>query len=781
MKIYQWIYTCFNWNITKRTGFDVFSYSEGLSEQDLSELSDRHIAFPIMQESMKKVPLFYTFSLSSGKSVMIQSSYIGLCFDGRDGNFISHALISDSGEWPDYCACYYDSPTFWKELPDAIKEKGRDQDPYSDEFTPPDHLPVLSENELVTNPGFTFEKTVDRLHDRDFFEKCAACITAFLKEEYLSFMADTDQFLGLAAMTQVFLGKGLGNKISLLSFNEDLSDASAYSFINSSSPYVSFDFSQEQKSSASVRFLLENLPQYLDFQKNCRYGSFAELKNVIAAFLSSNKINDYDVDRLIKIFTFSRSNIADSNKTSLAVLRIILQKSNPFADYARLQEIHRQIEDDIPAKELVNEMLFDALLSAGISQIDQWFEWFFALDAKWFLARIRTMFEGLDKCGENHVLIWFRAKQSCPVSSIQAKMPADLDWRDLASRCEAKNDDLFDLLKLCPLESVDKITPFLKSLPSEAIIRICDAFRTKEMEKGVEKARVILRKRMNQIPDETEIFEYVLDKREVLTFSNSDLLSILLSMNFDISIRFLDRLKDLIGAADDKDISLLSQHLFFRLEIPGSVETKKTIVEFIDQSFSSSSLPIELTLIREDCQKVLSFELTDEMAKQAKKLKKEAPWAERIYQDFQPYLFDKARTSRDHERNIAFLHCLMDEKRIVTDCMNSANGLMDRSSKKIPEKLHVFLQYVFCDIDNPSEAEEELWADAFIQTILKGFNKKRFKQFLSGNPEFDKLCNKNRIGKRIRTFFMSRNKHRIKSAIKKIFSIFKKNEKDVER
>ena len=130
--IYQWVYSYSCWNRQKRPtdvrsrGFGTFSWTEGLSIDEIDELerrcsgynfpSDYNIpARPTQEEIDEYLPVaFYSFTLASGKRAIVRTRYVGEGFyDKRWGAIISHGLILDEGDWPTYAMEYFDSPVFW--------------------------------------------------------------------------------------------------------------------------------------------------------------------------------------------------------------------------------------------------------------------------------------------------------------------------------------------------------------------------------------------------------------------------------------------------------------------------------------------------------------------------------------------------------------------------------------------------------------------------------------------------------------------------------------------
>ena len=180
MVIDQWVYTYSCWNRKKDgersiKGFNTFSYSKGVTAGEIAEL-ERRCSYnppfglpsqPGPEEIAALFPIaFHSFTLASGRKAIVRSNYIGKAFyDGRWGNFISHGLILDSGDWPNYSMEYFDADVFWRDLPDGVKAKALTMDPSKPDFVEPELLPALTEKEIRPTSNFSPENV------RRYFEQ----------------------------------------------------------------------------------------------------------------------------------------------------------------------------------------------------------------------------------------------------------------------------------------------------------------------------------------------------------------------------------------------------------------------------------------------------------------------------------------------------------------------------------------------------------------------------------------------------------------------------------
>lgn len=158
MKIYQVIYTsvkhCLSdptLGLTNQEGYRVYSCSQGLTKEDLTEIT-RFSSYRLPKNNQVKYSLtpgdpsvpgkfpktFRALRLESGKYAAIQSVYAGRDFHGRDGNFFAHALVFDEVSDSFFPEQYYHSPIFRTHL--TKKEFDQKLVPY---------LPVLEQAEVV--------------------------------------------------------------------------------------------------------------------------------------------------------------------------------------------------------------------------------------------------------------------------------------------------------------------------------------------------------------------------------------------------------------------------------------------------------------------------------------------------------------------------------------------------------------------------------------------------------------------------------------------------------
>ncbi|MDR0332380.1 MAG: hypothetical protein LBI15_02860 [Dysgonamonadaceae bacterium] len=109
MKLLQTYYTSCRIGQTGSSGFQFYSFSDGITESELDEIGKlgSYTApygsnpFPTEEEVINVLPVaFKYFRLSSGRVGVLQSTACTQEYTGRPGNFLTHALILEEGEFP---------------------------------------------------------------------------------------------------------------------------------------------------------------------------------------------------------------------------------------------------------------------------------------------------------------------------------------------------------------------------------------------------------------------------------------------------------------------------------------------------------------------------------------------------------------------------------------------------------------------------------------------------------------------------------------------------------
>lgn len=194
--IQQWIYTSSNWNQEMSNGFKTFSHSPNLSSADIEELRLRCGNYMLPngvpasstpEMIQQRCPVrFQSFTLPSGKHVLARTCYLGQgWYDHRWGNFLAHALIFPTDKMPCHAMALYDSPLFWRDLPEDAKRRGLEiqQMVKHENVAPPPLLPEIAENTLLQQVSLTAAMLREWLADDSFRVRLNDLLLKFLKKQ----------------------------------------------------------------------------------------------------------------------------------------------------------------------------------------------------------------------------------------------------------------------------------------------------------------------------------------------------------------------------------------------------------------------------------------------------------------------------------------------------------------------------------------------------------------------------------------------------------------------
>lgn len=231
----QWIYTTSCWNRSLRSGWNTFSHSDGLTAAEVDELEQKcQIPAGLTKEDF---PVFCSLTLSTGRHVICQSSYIGYSFyDGRPGATLTHAFIIEAHEkWPLSPVSYMGSSSFWVDLPEETKSLALYYREHRDQMVPPPYLPDLPLNTLIPVPDMCPFGIQGRLRNRDFalcVSRAISCFQSLRAEQLpLRFRARPSEYAPLLASLYYLLPEAFPtDSFSSLSCTD--SGSARYSFFS---------------------------------------------------------------------------------------------------------------------------------------------------------------------------------------------------------------------------------------------------------------------------------------------------------------------------------------------------------------------------------------------------------------------------------------------------------------------------------------------------------------------------------------------------------------------
>ena len=328
--IYQWVYGYSCWSRRKKPsdrpsrGFGTFSWTEGLSFDEIEELERRCGGYefpyennlpsrPTLDEVEQLFPVaFYSFTLSSGRKAIVRTRYIGDgFFDHRPGATIAHGLVLDSGDWPHYAIEYVDSPAFWRELPKDIRDEAllhKDDDRDNPQSPQPAYLPALDEKDLKVTGNYSCERVASHFpKDSLLGQKLVGLVNAFLSNNIASgrccsiYAPDDEMVWMLAGLTMIF-PKRLAGELSFATRLDNampIAEDSGKWYSVAGCKMRDAELNIDQLSDmADLRWLFDAI-----FRKRDQFDAFLQ-------DFSSISLSDFP--RLVRLFNFLSGTVGDS-------------------------------------------------------------------------------------------------------------------------------------------------------------------------------------------------------------------------------------------------------------------------------------------------------------------------------------------------------------------------------------------------------------------------------------------------------------------------------------
>lgn len=165
MKVLQLIYTSCKKGLSSGPGFQTYSMSEGITDEERREIERYGLYVPPIdlptQPTGEEIQALFPvalrfFRLESGRFGICQSRYIGKDYSGRYGNYFCHALILEQGYFPVYPICFYNSPLFRNGLTESEIEINATPRP----------LPQLDSDELMPLATIHFDEVVEFINNK---------------------------------------------------------------------------------------------------------------------------------------------------------------------------------------------------------------------------------------------------------------------------------------------------------------------------------------------------------------------------------------------------------------------------------------------------------------------------------------------------------------------------------------------------------------------------------------------------------------------------------------
>lgn len=374
MKILQLIYTSCKKGLSSGAGFQTFSMSRGITEEERREI-ERYGLYvpptnlptqPTEEEIKARFPVASRFfRLESGRFGICQSRYIGCDYSGRYGNYFSHALIFEKNGFPVYPIQWYNSPVFRDHLTEIETRL---------ESTPPP-LPPLEMEELTSALSIRFDDVMEFI-DKNGIDQVKQMVSAAIsydRDHRSLILSDlqTNIPYWIAAIQMAFPLKLVHN----LTFSTYAHDPAGMNVLISGIPRAGsrFLFSDTQRNYEYYIFDFDEQNSHVidseyKFTKNVDLGytvskeSLREFHNFIALF-DFDFINK-ELDSIDALFRMARIGLEDLNPEQiLAAVEFANKYASPVV-LGQLSDSLFQIRDslidkvDAKSAEIVAKFLF---------------------------------------------------------------------------------------------------------------------------------------------------------------------------------------------------------------------------------------------------------------------------------------------------------------------------------------------------------------------------------------------------------------------------------------
>lgn len=376
MKVLQLIYTSCKKGLSPGAGFQTYSMSEGISEEERREIERYGLYVPPTNlptqpgpeeiETLFPVALRF-FRLKSGRYGICQSKYIGRDYSGRYGNYFCHALIPENGHFPVYPIQFYHSPLFRDHL---------SQEETQVNVTPPP-LPILDLEaaEGTSCPEIHLDQVLEFINNtriEQVKELVSAAITYDETHRSLILSDSSANIPYWIAALQMAFPLELAHNLTFATY---IHDPAGMNTMISGVPREGsrFAFSETQRNFENYIFDFEHpgtpvMDKEYDFSKNIDLGytiskeSLVEFHQFINLF-DFNRINK-ELDSISHLFQVSRVGLDDlTTGQILAAVEFANQYASPGV-LSQLADSFLQILDgltsnvDFKSAEIITKFLF---------------------------------------------------------------------------------------------------------------------------------------------------------------------------------------------------------------------------------------------------------------------------------------------------------------------------------------------------------------------------------------------------------------------------------------
>lgn len=374
MSVQQLFYTSCKKGLSSGMGFQTYSMSKGITEEERKEIEGYCVYIPPdnlpTQPSDKEIdelfPIaFSSFKLKSGKYCISSAKYVGKDYSGRYGNYFCHLLVSDE-PWPFYPIELYGSITFRTGLT-----------PEEENMSEIEYLPQLEEIHLGNSICFDsigdfLKKTDVGKRSKEFIELMKSAIEFSKTGKKIIFCDYKDNTAYWIGAVQMSLPKKLAQQFSFTTYCYNPDDA-FYSICAADRDGSKFNFRDTQKSYKYNVFDFIN-GQNSDLTYNSSFVKRAEVGYTVSketflpfiCFLDQFEYNvlDENIDNCVCLYNMvnrgiEKSTIEDVKKAvsfavnykSIQAYRQLFQQLDP-----NLEKISTQV--DVELAEMITKFLF---------------------------------------------------------------------------------------------------------------------------------------------------------------------------------------------------------------------------------------------------------------------------------------------------------------------------------------------------------------------------------------------------------------------------------------
>lgn len=392
MKVQQLFYTSCKKGISLGMGFQTYSMSEGVTEEERKEIEAHCIYIPPDNlptqptreeiEELFPVALSY-FTLKSGKYCICQCKYVGKDYSGRYGNYFAHVLICDE-PWPFYPIELYGSITFRDSL--TFEEEN------AAEIKPLQNLEEIHLGNVIDyNTIASFLKSKEGGNRRKSFKVLMDSVIAYEKEgKSIVFEDLKDNNPYWIGAIQMALTKDLAHTFSFTTYcynpeNTDYKISALYK------DGTSFSLKGNQKLYKYTCIDFDDINEQIlgsSFSKLVEVG-YTVSKEVLLSFLCflgqfEYKVLDKDIEDCICLYNIVNKGI---ERLNIDNVKKAISFANRYKSEDAFSKIFKQIDPnlekistqvDIELTEIVSEFLFNMSKETGQRDfVNKAYEFFF--------------------------------------------------------------------------------------------------------------------------------------------------------------------------------------------------------------------------------------------------------------------------------------------------------------------------------------------------------------------------------------------------------------------